>query len=360
MEKIIKNVLNTIEKNGFEAYIVGGYVRDFLLNKKTYDVDICTNALPKDLKNLFPFADVGIYGAISFRIKSFSFEVTTYREEIEYENRHPKTVNYVSNLLTDLNRRDFIINSVCMNKDGLIIDMLNGIDDIKNGVINSIGNPNTKFSDDPLRILRAIRFATILNFKLSDELEEAIYKNYKSVALLSKNRIKNELDKILISENALYGIDLLKKFGILKIIGLFIENSIKVSDLCGMWSLFEFEEEYPFTKEDKNNIIIIKKMTKKGYIDNKDLFNHGLYLCTVVGEILDISKQKINNMYKSLPIYSLKDICVSSKDIIKYLRLDSGKMIGDIQGDIILNILNKNLKNNKKSIYKFLERYRDS
>lgn len=360
MEKIIKKVLSTIENNGFEAYIVGGYVRDFLLNKKSCDIDICTNALPKDLLSLFPNGNIGNYGTISFKIKNYDFEITTYRKEDDYENRHPKNITYVNNLLTDLNRRDFLLNSICMNNKGQIIDMLNGIDDINSKTINVIGNCNDKFREDPLRMLRAIRLSTLLDFALSKELEESLIENSYLIGTLSKNRIKSEFDKILASENAIKGIELLEKFDILNIIGLSFEKLCKVEDLCGMWALFDFKQEYPFTKEEKNNIIKIKEIVKKGSIDSFDLFYNGLYICTVAGEILGISKKYINDLYKNLKIYDINDICLSANDIMNYLNIDGGKIIGNVINDLCFQIINNNIKNNKKQLYLYLDKYKEN
>ena len=131
MEKIIKKVLNKIEKNGFEAYIIGGYVRDLILNRVSYDIDICTNALPKDLISIFPNGHIGIYGAIDFKMGKYSFQITTYRREYNYVNRRPNKVEYINNLLEDISRRDFSINTICMNQKGNIIDILGATNDLK-------------------------------------------------------------------------------------------------------------------------------------------------------------------------------------------------------------------------------------
>ena len=148
MEREIKKVLNTIEKNGYEAYIVGGYVRDLFLNTNSYDIDICTNALPKELLTLFPSGNVGIYGAIDFKIGKYSFEITTYRKEYNYQKRHPNKIEYINNLLEDLSRRDFTINTLCMNSRGNIVDILKGEEDLNRRVIAAVGDASSKIKED--------------------------------------------------------------------------------------------------------------------------------------------------------------------------------------------------------------------
>lgn len=355
MNKTIKKVLNIIEKNGYEAYVVGGYVRDFLLKKTSYDIDICTNALPKDLKAIFKNGELTDYGNLFFKIKKFDFEITTYRKEIAYENRKPKKVEYINNLIEDLQRRDFTINTLCMNQDGLIIDLLNGSKDLNNRLIKMVGNADKKIKEDPLRILRAIRFATILNFKIEKSLEKSIAYNYSIVKTLSSYRIKEELDKILMSENALKGVSLLTEFKILELLKIKPKvNLIKVNDLIGMWAQFEILSELPFTKEDKNNIIKLKDIIKGGKIDNFTLYKYGLYLCCVAGEILNVDKIEINRKYKNLPIYSAKDVCISSEYLIKNFKIADGKQLGEILNDLINKILSEEISNTRESINAYL------
>ena len=157
MNNSIKKILNKLEKNGFEAYVVGGYVRDYLLNITSYDVDICTNALRKDIIKVFKIKKgVSNYGSIGFKIGKYNYDITTYREDGEYNNHKPKSIKYVDNLLIDLKRRDFRINSICMNSEGKIFDYLNGKEDIHNKLVKTIGSTNVRLYEDPVRILRAI------------------------------------------------------------------------------------------------------------------------------------------------------------------------------------------------------------
>ncbi len=359
MDKIVKKILNKIEKNGFEAYVVGGYVRDSIINKKTFDIDICTNAVPREIKSIFPFSHIGEYGNASFKFNKYNIEITTYRKEYHYFKRHPQKIEYINNLVEDLYRRDFTINTICMNQKGVVIDLLNGSHDLKNGNIKMIGNPFTRLNEDPLRILRAIRFATILNFKIDEELKKAIEMNKSEILKISKNRIKEELDKIFISIDALQGIALLKQFGIFETLGINFSKIVKVKTLIGMWSQLDFSADFPFTKEDRNNIIKVKEIVRGNIIDKKVLFNYGLYLSIVAGEVLGVDKVLINKTYKSLPIYSSNDLALSTNEIKKILNVKEGKLLGDVIKRIVCEILNENLKNNKKNLRKYLEKIKE-
>ena len=180
MKEIGIEVLNTIYNYGYEGYIVGGFVRDYLLEIKSIDIDITTNATPMELKNIFPNIEISNrnYGSVTLNYKNYRFEITTYRKDMEYmDNRHPSSIVYVNDLKTDLLRRDFTINAICMDKDGNIIDLLNGKLDLDNKIIKSISESNKSFQDDALRILRAIRFATVLDFEISEEVKNAIIAN---------------------------------------------------------------------------------------------------------------------------------------------------------------------------------------
>ena len=220
MIDLLKNalkLLKEIDAKGFVSYIVSGYVRDYLLGIESSDIDICTNATPKDIKEIFkdkclPSED---YGSVTVVIKNTSYEITTFRQDIGYsDNRHPNVVKYIDSLDEDLLRRDFTINTICMDKDGYIIDNLGGRKDLESRIIKTVGNSVDKFTEDSLRILRAIRFATILDFNLDEEVKDAIIKTRDLLSNLSYNRKKEELDKIFTSPNFRKGIQLLLDLGL--------------------------------------------------------------------------------------------------------------------------------------------------
>lgn len=354
MNKLIKNILSKIENHGFEAYIIGGYVRDLLVGKSSFDIDICTNATPKELIKIFPQSSTKNLGGIEFKIREYHFEITTYREEIKYKNRKPIEYNYINNLVEDLKRRDFTINAICMNTKGEIIDLINGTKDLANLKIKMIGDIKIKIKEDPLRILRAIRIATHLNFSLDSELYKELKKEYKRVLELSNTRIKEELDKILLSENPKKGLKLLEELGITKLLGLTYNEITNVKNLEAMYAQIDIKYNLPFTKVERENIKIIKSILKKGDINKSTLYKHGLFLTTVAGEILNINKKTINKMYKELPIKVRKDLNIAPDEIVKILNIEYSSRVGKILNDLENLIISGKIKNKKKDIIKYL------
>ncbi len=356
MDQSIKNILKKIEENGFEAYIVGGYVRDKILRIKTNDVDIITNALLKDITKIFPLgkSDTNAYGSYKLKIGNYNVDITTYREESKYQNRKPTEINYVNNLFTDLNRRDFTINTICMNKKSNIIDMLNGKKDIEAKKIKVVGDIKKKFTEDPLRMLRAIRFATILDFKIEDEALEFIINNKKLISTLSFQRKKNELNFILISKRYRTGLNFIKEIGLDEVLEISYKSVKKTDDLLGMWAQIEYSDKYPFTNQEKNSIKIIKEIVNYGKIDTNILFKYDLYHTYIAGDILGINKIIINKLYKLMPIHDYNDIEINGKEIIDLLNLKPSVKIKKIVEDIKNVILNKEIKNNKNDIKKYL------
>lgn len=355
MNKLIKKILTKIESAGFEAYIIGGYVRDLLLGKNSLDIDICTNATPKDLIKIFPVASTKNLGGIEFKIKEYHFEITTYREELKYKDRKPIEFNYINSLVADLNRRDFTINTICMNSKGEIIDLLNGLKELNNSEIKMIGFIDTKIKEDPLRILRAIRFATVLNFNLESNLYKALKKYNKLVLTLSKNRIKEELDKIFLSNYLKKGLNLLNELGILKLLKIkYNNNIIPVKNIEGIYAQLKFECDLPFTKQEKSNIKSLQKIIEEEEITKFTIYNYGLYLSTIAGEILNINQKEINKMYRSLAIKDKKDIDIKPEEIIVILGESYTRKIRTIQNNLEKLILSGKLKNKKSEIIKYL------
>lgn len=352
MEKNIKKILETLENEGYQAYLVGGYVRDYLLGVTSFDVDIATDALPKDIHRIFN-SSKNNYGSVNIKIDKLNVDITTFRKDLNYVNRRPSKVVYINNLKDDLERRDFTINAICMNKNGKIIDLLNGCKDLDRRTIKMIGSIDVKLKEDPLRIMRAIRFACILDFKIEDELYEKIKEYSYLVGDLSKERIKNELDKILISKNYKYGLELMKDTKISEVLEINYDDINYVDDLLGMWAQVKVLN-IPFTNVEKGNIIKITEVLDFGKIDNEILYKYGLYISRVAGKILNIKTTKISKMYNKLPIKSREDIDITSKDISSIVGV--GEVIGETYKIIEKEILNYRLKNKKSEILKYLEK----
>ncbi len=203
--KNVADIIKIFNENGYEAYAVGGCVRDSLLNKKPQDWDITTSATPYQIKSLFSKTiDTGIaHGTVTVRMGGESYEVTTYRIDGEYEDcRHPKSVCFTASLAEDLKRRDFTINAMAYSPNEGIIDIFGGIKDLKEGIIRCVGDADERFNEDALRTLRAIRFAGQLNFKIEQKTYLAICNASHRIANISCERIRVELSKLLISDGA--------------------------------------------------------------------------------------------------------------------------------------------------------------
>lgn len=195
-------IIRTLNQNGFEAFAVGGCVRDTLLGREPEDWDITTSAKPEQVKALFRrTVDTGIqHGTVTVMMERKGYEVTTYRIDGEYEDgRHPKEVAFTSDLKEDLKRRDFTINAMAYSTDTGIVDAFGGVEDLENGIIRCVGNAMERFSEDALRILRAIRFSAQLHFWIEDETWNAISRIAPNIANVSRERIQMELTKLLLS-----------------------------------------------------------------------------------------------------------------------------------------------------------------
>jgi tRNA nucleotidyltransferase (CCA-adding enzyme) len=248
-------VINIISNNGFEAFIVGGFPRDLYLGIDSDDIDITTNASLEELSLIFP--DIKENGFMSYIIdyKGKVIQITTYRKDISYiGNRKPDNQERVNTLDEDLLRRDFIINTLCINKDGKYVDLLGAKKDIDSKIIRTVKNPNTSFKEDALRMLRCIRFSTVLDFDIDDDTSKAINSNKEIIRMLSFFRKKQELDKIFSSYNYQKGIDLIKKYGLEEVLSIKIGNNIYADDYLSVWSQIEYDERYPFTREEKRII----------------------------------------------------------------------------------------------------------
>jgi len=225
--KEVTRVTNTLEKAGFEAYLVGGCVRDLLLDRKPKDWDITTNAKPEEILNLFEhtfyennYGTVGIVSDETLDETLKTIEVTPYRVEGKYsDSRRPDSVSFSNKLEDDLKRRDFTINALAYNilKDKLV-DLYKGQENLKDKIIQTVGNPEGRFNEDSLRLLRAIRLAIELDFTIDSETEESIIKLAKNLKDISQERIREEFIKMLMSDMPMDGLILSQKLGILQYI----------------------------------------------------------------------------------------------------------------------------------------------
>jgi tRNA nucleotidyltransferase (CCA-adding enzyme) len=354
-------VLKKIEDSGYEAYIVGGFVRDYLIGRNSLDVDICTNATPKVLSTIFEGAIISSvdYGAVTLIYKKGRYELTTYRKEIRYDDhRRPVELEYIDNLLEDLKRRDFTVNTICMNSKGEIIDLLNAREDLNSRIIKMVGDPEFKLKEDVLRILRAIRFATLLNFEICDDVKKSIINNAKLLTSLSYTRKKEELTKVFTSSNASYGISLLMELELDKYLELSNLSKLKiVDDILGIWAQLDVLDIYPFSKVERESISMIRETLSNDDITNYDLYHYGLYIMTITASIKGIDKTKINKMYVNLPIKSRNQIAFNVNKICTKLNIKPSYWINDIYQLLEKNILDGTLNNDENEIFDFVLDY---
>lgn len=207
MPKNVDTAINLLQSAGFEAYAVGGCVRDSLLGKTPNDWDITTSAKPEDMKSVFAdfhCIDTGIkHGTVTVVIDGEPLEITTFRLDGEYEdNRHPKSVTFTADLGADLGRRDFTVNAMAYSKMTGTVDLFGGQNDLKNGIIRCVGDPDRRFNEDALRILRALRFASALDFEIEEKTAQSLLKNHALLGNISEERIAKELLKLVCGKGA--------------------------------------------------------------------------------------------------------------------------------------------------------------
>ncbi len=226
LPKDVRHIISVLMENGYEAYAVGGCVRDSILGRTPGDWDITTSALPMQVKALFRRTiDTGIqHGTVTVMLGKNGYEVTTYRIDGKYEDsRHPKSVEFTSNLVEDLKRRDFTINAMAYNDEHGIVDAFDGMGDLKRKIIRCVGKAHDRFDEDALRILRAVRFSAQLGFDIEDDTAKAAKELAPTLVKISRERIHTELNKLLLSGNPDY-FSVVYDLGVMKIIIPELEN----------------------------------------------------------------------------------------------------------------------------------------
>lgn len=329
-----KKILHTLNKNGYDAYIVGGAVRDFLLGKKSSDIDITTNATPGTVMELFPEAyPTGIeFGTVTVMLEGEGYEVTTFRTDGEYlDGRRPEVVTFGETIEDDLSRRDFTINAMAMDADGKIIDIFGGQDDLRKGIIRAVGSPVKRFSEDALRILRAFRFSARYGFDIEAETFKAIKETKEGLRKISFERIRDEICKILLTDNVLDTFTAMYESGVLEIIlpeiaamygveqnnphhiyDVFMHTMIAVEnvpkDLVLRLTMLLHDIGKPYTKETINGV--------------DKFYKHHLKSVELATQILERLKfsNKIKNEVLELVLFHDREIKASPKAVRKLLN----------------------------------------
>ena len=369
----VKKALKTLTDKGFEAFVAGGAVRDALLGMSPDDWDITTNALVEDVQNAFDrHFDTGIkHGTITVLVDKKPIEITTYRIEGEYENnRKPKTVEFTTSLEEDLKRRDFTINAMAYNEEKGLVDLFGGAEDLKNKVLCCVGNPDERFNEDALRIMRAVRFSARLGFEIEPTTFKSIKTNCHLLNNISAERIQSELVKTLLTGN---NVSVLFSSGIMQIIAPEIEKfdinfinsittdaEIKLSALLAQTDINkarDFFNRLKFDNKTKNNILNIlqcfaQPLPQTDVDMRKTLSVYGTEIVTKTLKLWQyIYKEdyiKLNNLFednKKLP-HTISMLAVNGNDLMRMGI--HGTNIGKIMKTLLDEVI-KNPKLNTKT-----------
>lgn len=372
MPQNIKLALDTLIKNGHKAYIVGGCVRDLLCGKTPHDFDITTSALPHETQSLFDKTiATGIkHGTVTVMIDNTPIEVTTFRTENVYnDNRHPESVNFVSDVKDDLARRDFTVNAMCYNDTEGLIDVFGGVADINNKILRAVGNAETRFCEDALRILRLFRFAATLDFKIEKDTFNAAIKCAPLLKNISAERIFTELKKTAQGDNILVLSPLLEtncladyhiaNGNLEKLKNLESNDNLRTFALLNLTStnLQKTLDCLKCSNTFKDYCLKLSHLISDGINPDKISIKHALNYADfeVVCDCLQYFKDVLNtdiSTHKSLleeikendEPYKISHLKITGKDIIA--QGFDGKIVGE-KLDFLLNEVIKNPKHNE-------------
>lgn len=371
------NVLEKFNEAGYEAYFVGGCVRDYLLNDEFSDIDITTNALPEEVKQIFRKSiDTGIqHGTVTILVDEDSFEVTTFRTEDDYiDHRTPEKVEFVSDLKEDLDRRDFTINAMALDSSGKLYDYHCGERDLRNKVIKTVNNPNERFFEDALRMLRAFRFSSKLGFEIEENTLKAIKNNAELIKFVSIERIVNEFRKLLTGRGNKRSLELLLDSKLNNYIP-FLDEISKIIDFSNytfcqsLYILskindisFEKLKELKLSNKEIKQIKIYEKINED-FSSNIPLeiilYNYDVNDVTFIASYSNYcDKEDIEKI--KLPIKSFNDIAITSMEIISIIDKPAGPWIKEIIKKLEEDIILYKIDNTKKDILDFLMKIRDN
>ncbi|MCK4551311.1 MAG: CCA tRNA nucleotidyltransferase [Tenericutes bacterium] len=370
-----QNVIKKLLDHNYQAYFVGGFVRDRLLGLDINDIDITTNALPSEVQNIFEKTRAtGIkYGTVTVFQGAQKYELTTFRADMNYiDHRKPERVVFSNDLAEDLKRRDFTINALAMDLNEKIVDMFSGIKDLELKLIRAIGDPDIRFKEDALRILRAFRFVSKLGFDIEEKTFKSIMKNIRLLAEISNERILSELKKLLIypyKEKALKlmleanisdvfpqlekGINLLSKHE-----GYEVEY-LEFFALCFYLEKIDIPKIWRFSNKERaiiNKIIELITVTENDQFNEMIIFRLGKDLPLMANNISRLinpsnnQENIINQIYDNLPIYRTCDLKFKGQDILELSTLSNAEIIGDIIDDITYQVISGQINNDYQEI----------
>ncbi|WP_314112561.1 CCA tRNA nucleotidyltransferase [uncultured Granulicatella sp.] len=372
-------VMKQLVDAGYEAYFVGGSVRDMLLHKPISDVDIATSATPLEVKEIFPHTvDVGIeHGTVMVIHHKEGYEVTTFRTEEGYEDfRHPDKVTFVRSLEEDLKRRDFTINALAIGIDDQLIDFFDGIGDIERQCIRCVGDAKERFNEDALRMFRAVRFVGQLGFQIEEKTKNAISLLKMNLSKVAVERMKVEFEKMIQSSHRKEAMQLFVETGLYQACPLFdgkdkillklAEFPLKEMSVLQAWILFVDElnlsdkevthllKSWKSSNEQIRDVLVGYRTYRERKEEEWNFFL--AYACPyeVACEVEQLliaqgeseSLRDLEGTYETLPIRSMNDIQLNGHDIIRILQLEKkGPIIGQVLQTIEKMILEQSISN---------------
>ncbi|SOC19938.1 tRNA nucleotidyltransferase (CCA-adding enzyme) [Ureibacillus xyleni] len=375
--QIAMKVIEKIEQAGYEAVIVGGAVRDYLLNNIVNDIDVATSALPSEVKRIFSSTvDVGIeHGTVLVLDEGQPVEVTTYRTESDYSDyRRPEQVTFVRTLDKDLQRRDFTINAMAMKKDGHLIDLFGGQEDIKNGVIRSVGDATVRFREDALRMLRAIRFSAQLDFTIEEKTLKAIQQDCDLIEFIAHERIAMELSKLWKGKNVYGGIQALIESHLAKyLVGNFKDNEQHWKEFHTPQSEVGWAYLCILNREEVQDIFDFYRLSNKDktFIKNvmnaytgllkewsiMDYFTNDLFVLETAYDFavwqqksIPFEKSEIKRVKENLNIQSVNELAINGHHLMEWTSKKRGPWIKVALDAAIITILYGDVQNDEHTL----------
>ena len=365
-----KWVLNDLKKNGYEGFIVGGAVRDYLLKEPLNDIDITTNAKPHQVSKIFKTKPTGLkYGTVTVFMNNETYEVTTYRIDGEYQDaRHPESVTFSETVEEDVKRRDFTINGLLMTASNEIIDYVDGKEDLKHKLIRTIGNPMDRFNEDALRMLRAFYFQSKLGFQIEKETRDAITSMKHKLKEIAMERILNELLKIFKGKYVKRAIHSLVTTGVhqeLPGLAKGLEYVNQMEELPFIDALFTLSftlnksvpKAWPFSNKHRHKYETASMLALNyNDFDAYTLYTYGLELCLLANKVNFMlgksknQKQKIEKDFENLPIQSDLDLKLRATDMIKLTQKKAGAWVKQLQTEMVIEVINRRLENKKEAL----------
>ncbi|MCC3358350.1 CCA tRNA nucleotidyltransferase [Bacillus sp. REN16] len=380
-----KAILTTLHNNGYQAYFVGGSVRDYLLQRPIGDIDIATSARPEQIIGLFPKTiDVGaVHGTVIVLYKDEHYEVTTFRTEEGYDDyRRPSYVEFVTSLHEDLRRRDFTMNAIAMTINGDIIDPFAGKKAIEEKQIRTVGDPNERFFEDALRMMRAVRFVSQLSFSLCKDTELAIKENASLLKKISVERITIEFEKLLNGPSCQDAIPILITTDLFKYLPGLADDTQHLKELSlYKWDQFQKRAEiwtlvcYLLNKDDINaflrnwklpnkiidqvikNVAFLRKVIQHGW-NKRLLYDCGEESIQQIERILGVlgvhQDVSASHEFSKLIIKQRSDLKITGEDFLRWYNQKPGKWVAELYETVENGILENKVENNKEKIKEWL------